>query len=477
MFDRNLFLHHFSQEKNNLHERIVVDYQGFRWGYIREQNAYENLNSGQVIPASLFEDMQNQQSDTTSQSSTSDDGGFGYSERSKNIAIDIRKILKRRGSREFERTATGFNLFTTNRLVITDVSLSDRYIDRDGGSISCSFEVRGGRRPYLIKRQWYVNDTPVGGNADYFTPSTYNHNDKFYVIVTVDDELGNKATAKSETGIIMQPISFTSFTISPERVNVGGTVTYSIGGLTGSFYHIQDVDTGIYLYDYYLYVGRDISAGFTRAGPQPSGTYDLSLYDIIGGSITAGTTLGGSVIIQNNLGSTQIANTDNTATVIDPNAPVDYDTYAVAITERYRPTTSYGTSGFDFEAIPSPTSSVNDMTQGRWSGDQWEPRTDTSTGNDAGFAAAIPYVAGWAYNDETWHIMPYVSGSYGSVADGRVKFDYTEDATSGGRTGETFATGSTAAFTTAKTTQDWRFFFLSDYTPGAGASWSRYQDT
>ena len=154
MFDRNLFLHHFSQEKNNLHERIVVDYQGFRWGYIREQNAYENLNSGQVIPASLFEDMQNQQSDTTSQSSTSDDGGFGYSERSKNIAIDIRKILKRRGSREFERTATGFNLFTTNRLVITDVSLSDRYIDRDGGSISCSFEVRGGRRPYLIKRQW-----------------------------------------------------------------------------------------------------------------------------------------------------------------------------------------------------------------------------------------------------------------------------------------------------------------------------------
>jgi hypothetical protein len=478
MFERNLFLNHFNSRKpDRSYDRVVVDFQGFRWGYYANENIYENLNSGQFMSAPLFEDMQNAQSDAASSASSSDDGGFGYSNRSKNVSFEIDKLLKgrHRGKGGFERVAQKFFLSSTTRLTIGEVSISDKYITPDSDIISCSFSIRGGRKPYLVKRQWYVNNVAVGGNADYFNPATYNYGDEFFVRITVEDENGVIAARKSETGHIMQPISYTTFRITPERVNVGATVGFVIDGLTGSPYYFGDFSTGNVIKAHYLYVGREIESGFTRAGPQPSSIFDLSLYDVIGGSIPAGTTLGGSVILTNNVGFTQIANTDNTATVIDPNAPVDYDTNAIAITERYRPTTSMGSSNFAFEAIPAPSSFVNNFTEGRWSNDDLEVRTDTTAGSSEGFAAAVPYVAGWAYNDEVWHIMPYIPDSYGEIADGRVKFALRGE---GGiyDSVETHSTGLTAAYETGKTIQDWRFFYLTSYTPGEAENWSRYED-
>ena len=76
--------------------------------------------------------------------------------------------------------------------------------------------------------------------------------------------------------------------------------------------------------------------------------------------------------------------------------------------------------------------------------------------------------------DEVWYILPLVSYNNGKV-------QYQIGNRTSGGTGEAYqpTPGGTAPYAISSPqpqNQDWRFFFLGDYTEGDGANWTRYED-
>lgn len=166
--------------------------------------------------------------------------------------------------------------------------------------VEALFTIRGGSGSYGITHQWYLNGSATGNNATTFDVSPHSGGSTFYVEITVEDEEGSTAGATSEIGTIIEPVSFTSVTISPDPVGFTGTVEFTISGLTGTNYITEDTGT--------INDGTDtgeiqkqftITSGQTTDGPQSGSTFDLGPL-----GLTAGLTLSGSVVFTNNAGST-----------------------------------------------------------------------------------------------------------------------------------------------------------------------------
>jgi len=353
---------------------------------------------------------------------------------------------------------------------IYETTLSTQYpVIGTDDLVELSFYVGGGTAPYLTNRQWSVNGATVGGNADFFNTTAYNAGDTFNVVITSEDGSGATAEASSVTGVIVQPVSVESVSLSPPSVGYTGEVEFTLTGLTGSPLYDGTTSTGSIQKSYV------IISGSTTAGPQSGPTFDLGPL-----GLTAGLTLTGYVVLTNNGGSTT-ANA-NTINVIDPNAPSDYDTYALAITEIYNPTTSIGQSGFTFASTPVPAGVIDDMTSGRWintsfqNGGQWQVRADTSSGGETAYAEQVPYAAAWSDDEKVWYVGPYVQGSYqeslddGAIVDGTVAYDFLTG------TAETAQLGSTAPYSKGSVSgQPYAFVFLSEYTSGDVSGWTAYQ--
>jgi hypothetical protein len=332
MFERNLFLNHFNSRKpQRSYDREVIDYQGFRWGYYSYENIYEKLNTGEILPAPLFEDMNNSQSESaaSSSASSSDDGGFGHSIRSKNVSFEIDKLLKGRyrGKGGFKRIIGKYELTPDifNTLRLRNVSFTKRYPLKTDAVVRLNYQIKGGVPPYTEQVTWYVN----GGVTSSFVgqPKTLglydkNHNDFFTAKITVTDS-DSPAARVSElvgvTGVIMQPISWSGFTISPQNVGLTQSVTLTFQGLTGSPRYFDFNGTPIASpvgvdKSHYLYIGRSKEEGQTRAGPQPSSSFSLDLLQSIGYNLQQGTALSGAAILSNNA-QTITAPVENTSTI------------------------------------------------------------------------------------------------------------------------------------------------------------------
>ena len=338
MFDKKTFFDHFRNNKpNREHDRVVVDFTGNRWGFYATENIYENLNTGKVLTAPLFEDMQNQQSDAASaQGSASDDGGFGFSNRSKNLSFKIRDLLRGRfkGKRgDALRQAGNFELTPDrfNKLRVRDIKLSKQFPLKTDGTVNLSYKIKGGTPPYNETIVWYVDGgvtSGVGGvqPTKSLDIGSRGHNSKFTAKLTVRDSAVPSARVVAQagmTGIIMQPISWTGFTISPETVEGDGTVRLQFDGLTGSpeYLNVPGADplpfpTGMRK-DYYLYIGIHEDVGPTRARLTSSddfATANLETYSDINYVFPNGVGLSGAASLSNNA-QTVYANISNESTV------------------------------------------------------------------------------------------------------------------------------------------------------------------
>lgn len=338
MFDKKTFFDHFRNNKpNREHDRVVIDFTGNRWGFYATENIYENLNTGKVLPAPLFEDMQNQQSDAASaQGSASDDGGFGFSNRSKNLSFKIRDLLRgkfkgkrgnaRRQAGEFELTPDRFNT-----LRVRDIKLSKQFPLKTDGTVNLSYKILGGTPPYNETIAWYVDGgvtSGVGGlqPTKSLDIGSRGHNSNFTASLTVTDSAspaGRVVASAGMTGIIMQPISWSGFTISPETVGTTGTVRLQFDGLTGSPEYLAfpgttplPFPTGIDE-DYFLYIGIESNVGPTRASLVSQGdfaTANLETFGDINYVFPAGAGLSGAAVLKNNA-QTVYANISNESTV------------------------------------------------------------------------------------------------------------------------------------------------------------------
>lgn len=378
MFDRNLFLNHFNSMKpTRTYDRVIVDYQGFRWGYYANENIYENLNSGQIISAPLFEDMQNAQSDAASSASSSDDGGFGYSNRSRNVALDISDLLKRRPNTRkrgsFKQIAVKSFLTpeTYYKLRLQGVSFTDRWPLKTDLVTRLNYTIKGGVEPYNETVTWYVNGEvtqSLPGQPKALGLNDKNHNDQFTAKITITDSdtPSNRITQLvGVTGVIMQPITYNTLTIDPTEVGLTGSLTLLFDGLTGSPEYLDFNGTPIALpsgidKQHYLYLGRepqkDNVAGQTRAGPQESPTFSLKLLNDVGYNLEEGLGISGAAILSNNA-QTITAPVENTSTIVgdaETIAPSFFSTPTASTTDpTVGDTVSVGNTGAT--GVPAPT--------------------------------------------------------------------------------------------------------------------------